>query len=491
MKKTIAFLPRNQFHINLFVKVGELLDKEHDCNVIYIRELEKNNSLGAFEFEKEIEKIFHTVDISYKNLEKIQNKYSGADFMRAIYGEREFNFFPEYFGYRHVDYDFQMRYLVSCVMVFEEWLDKHNVTAIVSELLTGLPDSILFEICKTREVKYISIRSSKMTPGMIVCDKYYDEPAGMQEVYNDFINEGVPEKILKKAKEHVYNIRHKTEAPSYMQLTKKKFKLFTLQRIRTFWRRIGTERILTNSISLYQYPVLNPARWALHRFNNIRKTKQFFSKWFETEVSPHERYFVYPLHYEPEASTLIRAFNFSDQMCVIKQIIKVLPLGIKLVVKEHAGNQGYRKTSFYRELYYFPNVILVPPSYNGKKLIKNSVGVITLTGRMGWEALIMDKPVITFGETFWTSFDTVMKPDSWRQLKEFIKNIVGNMTKVNPYPMTNNDTIDNRLISYAAAYISLVHEANFVLGTKDLYDNLNVKRIAQLLYSKVSGNKTD
>ncbi len=484
MKKTIAFLPRNQFHINLFIKVGACLNEIHNCNVVFVRELEKNNCLGVFEFEKEVEKIFHAVDISSKSLEKIQNKYPDADFMRAIYSEREFNFFPEYFSYQHVSYDFQMRYLVSCVMVFESWLDGNNISAVVSELLTGLPDSILFEVCKARNVKYISIRSSKMTPGMIVCDKYYDEPEGMLDIYERFINDGVPPEILEKAKKHIYSIRNEAGTPAYMQLTKKRFKLFTFQRAKTFLRRIGVEKIPTNSISLYQHPVLNPARWALHRFNNIRKTRKSFAKWFQTEIPAEEKYFIYPLHYEPEASTLIRAFHFSDQMCVINQVIKVLPLGVKLVVKEHGGNQGYRKSDFYRKLYYLPNVILVPPSYDGKKLIKNSVGVITLTGRMGWESLIMNKPVIAFGETFWTSFEKVRKPESWGQLKEFVRSIVENASKEESQVMGKDD-VDDGLISYAAAYISLVHEANFVLGTKDLYDDVNVKRIAEMLYNEV------
>ena len=483
MNKKIAFLPRNQFHINLFLKVGDYLKKNHSCDIVFIRELEKDNNYNVFEFEKEMEKIFHSVDVSYEGLEKIQKKYSEANFMRAIYSEREFNFFPEYFNYKHVSYDFQMRYLVSCIKVFESWLDKNDVTAVVSELLTGLPDSVLYEICKVRNIQYISIRSSKMTPGVIVCDKYYDEPKNMRDVYDDFIINGVPEDLLKKAKEHIFSIRNKAEKPAYMQLTKKKFKLFTLQRANTFIRRAGKEKILTSSISLYQHPILNPARWALHRFNNIRKTKQSFSKWFATEISSDDKYLVYPLHYEPEASTLIRAFHFSDQMCVIKQIIKVLPLGVKLVVKEHGGNQGYRKNNFYRELYYFPNVILVPPEYDGRKLITNSLGLITLTGRMGWEALTMNKPVIAFGKSFWTLFKQVKKPKSWRELKNNLQEICGK-NKDDTLDQASN-FIDNDLIIYAAAYISQVYEANFVLGTDDLYDDLNVKRIAETLYKEV------
>jgi len=484
MKNTIAFLPRNQFHTNVFIKIGEHLNKKYGFNTTIIRELGDIDDVNVFEYEKQIEKIFHSVDISYESMEELRKKYPDIDFMRAIYSEREFNYFPEYFGYDGVSHESQMRYLVSCFKVFEEWVESNNITAVVSELLTGLPDSILYGICKHNLIRYISVRSSKMIAGTIICDKYYDEPSRFIETYEKFKSSGVPEDIKKKAKEHINEIIEKNEAPAYMKLTKKRFKLFTIQRIKTLFRRIGKEKIHTNSISLFQHPILNPARYALHRFINIRKTKKSLAKWFSISIKEGEKYFIYPLHYEPEASTLIRAFQFSDQMCVIKQIARVLPLGVRLVVKEHKGNQGYRKSDFYKKLYYLPNVLLVPPDYNGRNLIEDSLGVITLTGRMGWEAMILDKPVIAFGETFWTSFKRVMKPETWRDLKDCIHEIVNkDYNNISSNDKTFSD--DDDLVIYAAAYISLIHDANFVLGTDDLYSSKNVESLASMLNNEI------
>lgn len=485
MNSTIAFLPRNQFHINLFVPVGKYLAEKCGYNIVHIKELGIIEGCSVFEFEREIEKKFHSADISYANLKNIRDKYHDVDFMRAIYCEREFNFFPEYFGDSRVEYEFQIRYLVSCVNVFEEFVANNNIACVISELLTGLPDSILYAVCRKNSVKYLSVRSSKMVPGVIMCDKYYDEPIGMAEAFESYKKSGIPDELRLKAVQHMDGIRKKMEAPAYMQLTKNKFKLVTLQRLKTLARRVGQEKIETTSISLYQHPILNPARWALRRFVNIRETRRSFSKWFCTKIPHGENYFIYPLHYEPEASTLVRAFQFSDQMAVIRQIARVLPLGIRLVVKEHKGNQGYRKSDFYKKLYYLPNVLLVSPDYDSKGLLKNSMGVITLTGRMGWEALVMSKPVIAFGETFWTSFREVKKPESWRELSDCLIKIVDDIKR---HDDGCSGKINDELIAYAAAYISRVYDANFVLGTDGLYHDANVEKIGRMLYDEIASD---
>jgi hypothetical protein len=51
-----------------------------------------------------------------------------------------------------------------------------------------------------------------------------------------------------------------------------------------------------------------------------------------------EQYVLYPIHFQPEASTLVQAPYYLDQAALIEDISKSLPVGYQLHVKEHVSN---------------------------------------------------------------------------------------------------------------------------------------------------------
>jgi hypothetical protein len=480
MSKCVAFLPRNVFHKDLFVKVGGILRKKYNFRILHTRELGEIKGEEVFQFDKFIKENWNTIDISYQNLHSLERKYADNNLIRALYCEREYNFFPKYFRVKPVSYEEQLKYLVGCFLVFEEWLTQNHIDCIISELLTGLPDSVLYAICRRRGIKYISVRSSKMLPGIITCNLDFDLPLGMMDAYKSYLENGIPENHRKSAESHISELRSKILSPNYMLLTGKNFKLLNMGRVSTVFSRIGKDRHHFNEISMARHPVRNPALWNIHRFLNIWRTKINESRWFCRGVPEGERYFLFPLQYEPEASTMVRAYPFSNQMAVIEQIAKALPLGVNLVVKEHRGNQGYRKNGFYRELQYFPNVKLVPREMDVSTLLRKCIGVITLTSRMGWEGLVLGKPVIAFGSSFWTSFGEVKKPASWVELKRIIEACLIDTED-------NNETsYEEKLLAYAAAYISLTHEGNFVIGSEEFLSKKNAENVAKALLAVVN-----
>jgi hypothetical protein len=476
MSAYVAFLPRNNALLDMFRQAGKVLREKYNCEVLYIRELGNIRGEEVFEFGRAIEEKWNDIDVSYASLCNLEEKYPESNLLRALYCERQYNFLPGYLNYRRIPYQKQLKYLVGCFAVFEQWLAEKQVDCIVSELLTGLPDSVLCSVCKKKGVPYISLRSSKLLPGIITCDQEFDLPAGMLGVYKDFRLHGIPDEYYDLAKSHIDELRSKILMPSYMEVSGRRFRLLNWQSVRNLVSRLGKNKTPTSGISLLQHPIRNSALLIIYRFLNIRRTKRNESEWFCKELPSGEKYFVYPLQYEPEASTLIRAFPFSDQMCVIQQVAKALPLGVTLAVKEHRGNQGYRKPAFYRDLHYLPNVKLMPREADVRALIKNSMGVITLTSRMGWEALVLRKPVITFGSSFWTGFEEVRKPGSWTELKAIVEHCVDDEGHV-------GSDYDEKLLAYAAAYISLIHKGNFVLGSKQFLIPKNIENVARIVLS--------
>jgi len=474
-QKTIAFAPHNQQHLKVFKHIGKHLRTRMGYKVIFVQELGNIKGESVFEFDRAISERWKRLDISYANLSRIEKRYSQSDLTQALFCERNNNYYPKYFRQAKVAYETQLKYLVGCFEVFDEWLAANPVDCIVSELLIGVADSVLYAVCQSKNIQYLSIRSSKLLPGVITCSPEIDQPSGMLDVYKEFIDNGVPDHYFQLAKMHIEELRSVISPPDYMKVSKTNFKLITWQRFLNLISALGKNRVPTNDISLCRHPLWESILRIIYRFMNIQITKMYSHNWFCNHLPHGEKYFLFPLQYEPEATTLIRAYPFSDQISVIQQIAKALPLGTTLVVKEHRGNHGYRNPSFYRDLHYLPNVRLVPREAILDGLIKNSLGLITLNSRMGWEALVLGKPVIALGKGFWTSFDKVNNPNSWSELKTMIRDILagGNRDCQLGY--------DDRLIAYAAAYISLTKKGNFVLASEDFLTSSNIEILSDII----------
>jgi len=115
---------------------------------------------------------------------------------------------------------------------------------------------------------------------------------------------------------------------------------------------------------------------------------------------PDQPFAYFPLHVDPEESTMLYAPYQTNQLAVIESLSKSLPLGMDLVVKEHPAMMGRRPSGFYRALSRIPKVILVSAHERPFELIRRAALTCVITGTAGWEAMMLQKPVIVLGENF-------------------------------------------------------------------------------------------
>ena len=142
------------------------------------------------------------------------------------------------------------------------------------------------------------------------------------------------------------------------------------------------------------------------------------------------KYVYFPLHYQPEASTLSLGDYFFNQELAIDILAHSVPKGWKILVKEHIGqiidnsdDNRLRPEGYYTMLKRLDNVLLVPLNITSKKLIKNSICVATVTGTTGIEALVLGKPVITFGSAWYNECRGVFKVSCKNECIETINKI--------------------------------------------------------------------
>lgn len=108
-------------------------------------------------------------------------------------------------------------------------------------------------------------------------------------------------------------------------------------------------------------------------------------------------YVFYPMHKEPEVTLLVYGRPFLNQIEVVRNIARSLPIGMKLVIKEHPMALGYRALSYYQKLLEIPNVVLANPALTSRDLLANTRLVTIIGGSIGLEAMMRELPVVVFG----------------------------------------------------------------------------------------------
>ena len=59
--------------------------------------------------------------------------------------------------------------------------------------------------------------------------------------------------------------------------------------------------------------------------------------------------------------------------------------------------------------------------FDSKDLIIKSEFIFTITGTVGWEGILLNKPVIVFGKVFYEHFPGVIKFENWDLIADYIE----------------------------------------------------------------------
>jgi hypothetical protein len=106
----------------------------------------------------------------------------------------------------------------------------------------------------------------------------------------------------------------------------------------------------------------------------------------------------FPLHTEPETAVQLLSPECISQLSCIATLARDLPAGTVLAVKETLAGIGRRPRDFYSQIADFKNVVFLDSSELGLDVIFKASVVATITGTAGFEAAVLGKPVISFGQ---------------------------------------------------------------------------------------------
>lgn len=164
--------------------------------------------------------------------------------------------------------------------------------------------------------------------------------------------------------------------------------------------------------------------WYLARYIKVLRNYcyyRFFLKFYRPVAEP---FILYGLHRQPESSIDVRGAFFDDQLTLIKQIVRSIPVTHKLYVKVHFSDVAGQSPKFYRTLMSYPAVKLVDPDVDSKGLIRRASVIVTNVGAMGQEGGYLGRPVIAMSKMFWCNLPTVRYCGTPAELPGLIRSMI-------------------------------------------------------------------
>lgn len=295
---------------------------------------------------------------------------------------------------------------------FEQLLTGSRIDVVVYENVSNTFAHFAWLVCQRLGLPYCGLIASRMPGRFAVVDDPHGEHRRFERIVAD-IRAGqreVPPEVRQWCADYMAKLDE--TVPDYMHfnkldelgLVKLYAKRSKLGRLKMAWKHRNDDHRLA-------FQVGNPLKLTWQMFlRSLRRRLRLraCNRLYEAPVAG-ERFLLYPLHFHPESSTSVAAGTYLDEYEVIRNIAFSLPAGTMLYVKDHVSAFALPTLDFYRRLAALPNVRLISPFAATKRLIRDSVGVVTLTSTVGYEALLLQRRVFLYGSVFYEFHPNVVK----------------------------------------------------------------------------------
>lgn len=356
-------------------------------------------------------------------------------------------------------------------------------------------DYVLYIVCKYRKVPFVSFQHT-LCPQRTFCtngiftvgdtfDKsleHYLSIAG--SLTKEDLSEEIRlpyEKVVKDYSEAIpvymkqHNVDNRKNA-NLFYLAKKGLTKYSILNRKDKTLSKGELSLKKRNISLEK------SRFSLFDMASMRisaiKYKKELSKLYNSLVSlpvENEKYILFPLHYQPEESTSPSGDIFVNQLLAVDAILNNTPEDYYIYVKEHpqsfqnhlSGHKS-RIKEFYTDLISSKRVRLMPLEMNTYQLMQGAKAVTTITGTVGWEAVMHKLPVIIFGFVWYEKMPGVLRiTDS--------KSATGIMSFIENYKFD-----EHNVLAYLKAYQDNTVYAYHYFGQKET-TNIDTEACADTL----------
>jgi len=475
-----------------WVKVAEILQKDHGYEPVYWigydRWADESDIIIPKVFPSAI---FHSFWDAWKGVfpEEISSAYPEAfvdiDFLKSIgTGELQAIKMMDRIDYDRYSFNYmeRERHFINLVKHWTACFNLYKPDMVISAVVPHrVYDYVLYLLCRFHNIPFICFHHSLCRERTFATSEIYTIGDIFDKDYGKFKKEGVEEVDLpEEIKKVLVKVRsdYNVAVPDYMLKHEKEDKktsslLYLAVRFLKRWKPFGSDGFLKNGYTLTYYKnrkyKLEETHFGLLEYTikrkktfNYNKTLKKYYALLTSKPEPSEKYIIFFLHYQPEATTSPTGDIFVNQMLCIETLLKHTPNDYRIYVKEHPSQfmshtQGHtsRMRDFYDDIVKNKRVKLISINIDSYSLLRSSQAVATVSGTVGWEAIVQKKPVILFGSIWYEKFSGVYRitdESSAEGISSFIDN----------YQYSESD-----LLAYLMAFSKNSVRAYHYVGRKD------------------------
>jgi hypothetical protein len=455
--------------LKIFNNLLPSLDKELHLNKVGIyvadqfffsRYTSKDNNFSKFNTrwlkEWDINKVASHTKPDNSLIERFEQTYGIPDLWSALNCDRrimlgQYTKYTQDYSPRY-SHQQMLSFLQVSISKIEDFIDTVQPQAIIGFNMVTLGEYLFYLIAKQKNIPYWQIKNAKIDnlvtlfPDPLAASSYIQENP-LNDDSSDAFSKAKSYLLQAQKKDSTYEGHIILKPPSGRNI---------------FGPALIKKLAAATAFSLikksqYPYDSQSAGLKAVWYFNVNRPLKsinhhKFLSRYY---ISPSKladtKYVFFPLHTEPEIALSVYGRWYQNQIEVIRNIAQSIPVTWKVVVKDHPRSLGIRKLQYYKKLLEIPNVRLVNPYLPSYDVIENAKAVITISGWVGFEAVMSKKPVVTLGECAYNAL-----PDSMvRKNKSYCNLALDIQRAIDDYKY------DERvLLDHIASIIHMSHPIN-------------------------------
>jgi len=398
--------------------------------------------------------------LDLNKLKRMEKKYN-LNLWLDIFSERSFY---KYWTYFH---KFSREEILSIVeksldFIIKNLEDSKPRLILMQHPGENISNLLLYRIAKSLGIKVLFPNPIYINNRIVISDNIENNEIldGYNRLMVDFKNE---EKIFDEKYIKNENLSETVNIQSSYNYGTSNFS----QKFNHYLKRISNdpEQIYKN----YGKTKLNMLTYRFLNNFKVKNRKKFLDK-NTIKIIEDEKFFYFPLQSEPESKILTTSPFYSNQIELIENIAKSIPIDFVLYVKEHPIQKVklWRAIEDYKKIISIPNVKFVHPYVNSQELISKSRGIISISGATGFEALFYKKPVIIFADEYYEGLSSVTKVKTFSELHREIKNSLDNFKVDNKELNALMESL--HMHSIPIPYFSIIKDG-IILSSIQRYEN--------------------
>lgn len=343
-----------------------------------------------------------------EELDALEKKYGEPFLWNAVISDRRLMYGPlckvvqDYSN--RFDHDELCSIICNSLKAIDAHVEKFKPNCIMTFVPASFGDYLLYLVAKARGIPFLHLKSTKVKNYVTLNADIYENPDHIYKKYEENLRSISSYAFADEAK---IFLADSAKGPLQYEGNIVRAKASALKKLRS--RVTGFLSVL-NQLTFKKHPVVSrdnhiPPVWGTYvetAWKKERREKKsramMLEKRFDLKTSAGEKYVFFPLHSEPEIALSVYGRNHQNQIEAIRRMAQSLPMSWKLVVKEHPRTFSYRSRGYYKKLREIPNVYFAEPEQHPFYLIKEAQAVVTISGFVGIEALVVGKPLLILGE---------------------------------------------------------------------------------------------